>query len=69
MSRSCPGVSMKMPDLNMPFVLHATEVDYERRMHEMLRTDISSESDGIHLYRCCLPLSFSSFYPIREVDT
>lgn len=63
------GVFLNMADLDMAFVRHATEVEYVRRMREILRPDILSESDVVNLSRCCLPCPFSLFYPIREVDT
>lgn len=55
----------------MPFVCDATEVEYVRRMCEMLRTGISfsSKRDVVNLSRFCLPCPFSLFYVIRVVDT
>lgn len=58
-----------MPNLNMPFVRLATEVEYVRRMREMLRTNISSLNNVVDLSRCCLLRTFSPFYVIWEVDT
>lgn len=68
MIRSCPGVFLNMPDLKMPFVLHASEVEYVRRMRKMLRKDTSSDSNVVDLSCCCLHPPFRSSYPIREVD-
>lgn len=56
MSRLCPSVFLNMKVLDMLFVPHATEVEYERRTREMLRSDISSDSDEANLSSCCLPL-------------
>lgn len=69
LSRSCMGVFLNMQNLDMPFVRYATEVKYVRRIHEMLRTMISSESSVVNLFRCCLSRPISSFYLIRKVDT
>lgn len=69
LSSLCPGVSSNMPDLDLPFVPHVTEVEYKRRISKMLGTDISSESNVVDLSCCWLPRTFSSFYLMREVDT
>lgn len=53
----------------MPFVIHATEVEYVRRMRDMLCTDISSESNVVNLFHCCLPRTFCFFTSMREMDT
>lgn len=58
-----------MHDLDMLFVPHATEVEHERRIGEVWRTDISFERDMVDLSSCCLHCPFTSFYLIREVDT
>lgn len=68
LSRSCPGVLLSVPNLDMSFVRHATEVQYVRRMREMLRIDILFERVVGELSRCCLRCLFSLYYPIWEVD-
>lgn len=52
MSRSCPGVFLPTPDLDMLFVCLATEVEYVRCIREMLRTEISSDRGVVSLSRC-----------------
>lgn len=69
MSSSCMGVSLKTPNLDKPYTRHSTEAKNVRRIREVLRTDISSDTDLADLSRCCLPLPFSSIYLIRKVDT
>lgn len=49
----CPGVFLNTPNIDMRFVRYATEVEYARRMSEMLCTDISYESNVVAL---CLSL-------------
>lgn len=56
-----------MTDLNMPFVPHATDVEYLRCMRKISRADISLESDVYDLSCCCLLRPFSSFYMIGNV--
>lgn len=69
LSRLCPGVFLNMPDLKMTFVRHETEIVYVRRMHGILRMELSSESDVVNLSCRCMPRPFSSLYLKREVDT
>lgn len=45
----------------MPFVRHATEVEYIRHKRKTLRTDILSESYVVDLSCCDSPHPFSSF--------
>lgn len=52
-----------------PFVRYATEVEYDRRMHKMLGTNFSSDSDVVDFSCCFLPRLFRFFYLIRNVDT
>lgn len=47
---SFSGVFLKMLGFDMPFVRHATGREYVRRMRELLRADIFSDSDMDHLY-------------------
>lgn len=56
--RSCPGLFLNMPDFDILLVRHATEVQYVRRMHKMMRTDISLNKDVVDLSRCRLPRPF-----------
>lgn len=51
----------KMPGLYMPFVLHASEVAYIRRMREVPRTNISSNMEIINLSRCGLLVRLGKF--------
>lgn len=69
MSRSYPGVLLYMRNLNVLFVLHATEVECVRRTDEILPMRVSTASDIVDLSRCCMPCPFNSFYQIREVET
>lgn len=60
LSRSCPGVVLNIPDTDMPFVCHATGVEYACRVREMLLMDILSESNVVDLFRFYLPASVQS---------
>lgn len=57
-------VSWNMFELNMPFVSHATKVEYVRRRREVLHTYASSEKNMVDLSQCFLPPPFNSFYLI-----
>lgn len=48
LSRSCPSVFLNMPDLNMQFVRHASEVVFVGCTREMLRTNMRSDSDMVN---------------------
>lgn len=65
--RWSPGIFLDMPDVNMPFIYHATEFKYAFRMWEMFRTDISSESDVVDFSCCLLPFPLSFSYQIPEM--
>lgn len=55
------GNFLDMADLYMPFVRHAFEVNFERRMRVMWRSKISSGNDLVDLSRCCMHRPFNSF--------
>lgn len=69
MSWWCPGVFLNMPNLDMSFARHSTDVENVRRMHEIFYTDISSDSDFVDFSYCRLPRPFSSFYLIQKINT
>lgn len=58
LSWKCPRPFSTKSNLNIPFVRHTTEVEYERQMCEMLHTDITSEIDVVEMSCCCLPRPF-----------
>lgn len=66
---SCPGVLLNKPELDMRFVHHATEVDYEFHMREVLPSKLLTDCGMVYLSIRCLPRPFSSFVLIREVDS
>lgn len=68
MSRSCKGLLRRMPDFDVRFFCHATEVEYVRHMRKILRPHISSHSDVGDLSCCSLSRPFCLFKLIREVD-
>lgn len=47
LSRSCPDVFLNMPEVNMPPVCHATEVEYVCRMREVFFADVLFDSDMV----------------------
>lgn len=58
-----------MQDLYIPVICLAADGKHVRRMCEVFRTYISSNSDTVDLRHCCLPRPFSSLSLVGEVET
>lgn len=52
----------------MPFIFHATVVEFARRMRKMVYNDISFESHVIGVINCCLSHQTKSIILKRELD-
>lgn len=65
----CPGVLLSMFDSHTPFIRHAAQLEYVRRLCDIFRTDKWNESNIVSLSQCCLPSPFSLFYQIQKGDT
>lgn len=64
----CQGVFWSILDLGVPSARHSLEVEYARRKCEMLRTNISSESDVLTSSRCWLSRPFSLLYLKQKME-
>lgn len=69
LSKSCLSVFLNMLDMDMPFVRHVTEVVNLSCMREILRPDISYESDIVVLSRWCFPRRYNLSFSIRKVGS
>lgn len=60
---------LRIANVDFSFLHHATEIEYVRRLRNVLPTDSSCGSEMVELSQCHLPPLFSFNYLIQVVDT
>lgn len=66
LGRTCAGILFRIKHLNRPLVGYSDEVEYVRRLSDLLQK--GKDTGTLDLTECCLRKPFDSSYPMRDSE-